>query len=437
MLKKIISNKIVNNAGWIIGCKLCKAVLVMVTTMLISRHLGVSDYGLLSYAAGLVFFVGPIMKLGIDNVLVKEIVSNPESDGEIMGTTMVLNLCSAILCIIGIAVFTFFVNGDEPKTIFVCFIYSLMLLFQATEMIYYWSHAKMLAKYSAIAMLVAYIVVTVVQGIMVLMNASVYAFALSHSIDFFIITVILFVLYKKKGGGKLSFSFKRGRNLFYISKLYIISGLMVTVFSQTDRIMLKLMAGNEATGIYTAATSCATMTAFIFIAIVDSMRPGIFEGRKEGGELFEKRLKQLYTIVIYFSLLQSLFSTIFAPIIIYVMYGQAFFDSIRVLQISVWFTTFSYLGTVRDIWILAEGKQKYLPIINTTGALANVILNFVLIPLWGACGAAVASLVTQFFTNVIVGYIIPAIRPHNKLMMQSLNLKKTFSSMRQLVAKEQ
>lgn len=428
MLKKMIANKIVNNAGWIIGCKLCKAILVLLTTVLISRHLGVSDYGLLSYAAGLVFFVTPIMKLGIDNILVKEIVANPESDGEIVGTTMVLNLCSGFLCIIGVTVFAVLVNGNEPETILVCFLYSLMLLFQATEMIYYWFHAKMLAKYSAIAMLIAYVVVAAVQTIMVLLHANVFAFALSHSIDFFVITVILFFLYKKKGGGKLSFSFNRAKELFSISKFYIISGLMITVFAQTDRIMLKLMVGNEATGLYAAAHTCANMTAFIFIAIVDSMRPGIFEGQKEGEALFEKRLKQLYAVIIYFSLLQSLVSTIFAPLIIYVMYGQAFADAVPVLQISVWFTTFSYIGTVRDVWILAKGKQKYLPFINAAGALTNIVLNFLLIPVWGAFGAGVASLLTQIFTNIVVGYLISAIRPNNKLMLQALNLKTTFSS---------
>ena len=431
MFKQLLKNRIVNNAGWIIGCKLCKAVLTLLTTIMISRHLGVANYGLLSYAAGLVSFVVPIMKLGIDNVLVHSYVSEPEAEGEILGTTMVLNLISGFLCIVGVTAFAIFVNGSEQDTVLVCFIYSLMLLFQATEMIYYWFHAKMLAKYSAIAMLVAYIVVAVLQGGLVLVNANVYLFALSHSVDFLVITIILFIAYQKKGGQKLCFSLKRGKALFSVSKYYIVSGLMVTVFSQTDRIMLKLMMGNAATGIYAAAATCASMTSFVFAAIIDSMRPGIFEGMKESQSLFEHRLKQLYSIVIYASLLQCLCTTILSPLIVRVLYGRAYMDAVSVLQVSVWFTTFSYLGTIRDIWILAHNQQRYLPAINASGALANVALNFVFIPFWGANGAAFASLVTQFFTNVIVGYIIPAIRPNNKLIVQSLNLKYIFAFLKQ------
>ena len=430
ILKKLLANKIANNAGWIIGCKLCKAVLVLFTTMLISRHLGVANYGLLSYAAGLVAFATPLMKLGIDNVLVHNYVTEPEAEGEIMGTTMVLNLISSVLCIIGVTAFAFFVNGSERETLLVCFLYSLMLVFQAMEMIYYWFHAKMLAKYSAIAMLVAYIVVATVQFILVLLKANVYMFALSHSIDFLIIALILFTVYKKKGGKKLSFSFQRSKILLSVGKYYIISGLMVTLFTHTDRIMLKMMLGNEATGIYAAASTCAGMTAFIFAGIIDSMRPTIFAGMKESQVLFERRLKQLYTIIIYTSLLQSLLTTVFAPLLIAIFYGKAYSAAVSVLQIAVWYTTFSYLGVVRNIWILANKKQKYLPTINVSGALANIVLNLVFIPIWGAGGAAFASLLTQFFTNVVVGYIIPAIRPNNHLMVKSLYPREMLSALK-------
>lgn len=425
--KKIFANKIAKNAGWIIGCKLVKAVLALFITMLISRYLGVANYGLLSYAAGLVAFATPIMKLGIDSILVHNYVSEPEAEGEIMGTSMVLNLLSAFLCVVGVTSFAFFANGNEPGTVLVCFLYSLMLLFQAVEMIYYWFHAKMLAKCSAIAMLIAYFVVAVVQGILVLFRANVFLFALSHSIDFLVISVVLLWAFKGKSKSKISFSFSRAKKLLSASCYYIIADMMVVIFAQTDRIMLKLMLGNEATGIYAAATTCAGMTSFVFVAIVDSMRPGIFEGIQKSVTLFEYRLKQLYGVIIYFSLIFSLVMTIFAPVVVYILYGQAYSAAIGVLQIVVWYTTFSYLGTVRNVWILANHQQKYLPWINGAGALANVILNFMLIPVWSVYGAAIASLVTQIFTNVFVGFIIPAIRPNNRLMMASLNLKLFFT----------
>jgi Na+-driven multidrug efflux pump len=94
------------------------------------------------------------------------------------------------------------------------------------------------------------------------------------------------------------------------------------------------------------------------------------------------------------------------------------------------------LGAVRDIWILAEKKQKYLWIINLSGAAANVILNAVLIPIWGVNGAAVASLMTQIFTNVVMGWIVRPISPSNRLMLQSLSFKFMASQLKSLKSRK-
>ena len=98
----------------------------------------------------------------------------------------------------------------------------------------------------------------------------------------------------------------------------------------------------------------------------------------------------------------------------------------------MWYTTFSYLGAVRDIWILAENKQKYLWIINLSGASVNICLNAFMIPVYGINGAAAASLITQIFTNVMMGFILKPIRPCNRLMLQSLNVRLFFVQVKEL-----
>ena len=417
-------DKSFSNACWIIGCKLIKAVLTLVTTMITARYLGVSDFGVINYAAGLVAFVVPIMKLGIDSVLVHQIVEKPDAEGEIVGTSIVLNLISAFLCILGIGAFVCIANRGEEETIIVCVIYSVLLVFQAVEMLQYWFQAKLMSKYSSMAMLFAYIIVAASQILMIVFKVNIYWFALSYSIDYLFISLILLIAYAKKGTQKFKFSFKRAKELFSISKYYIVSSLLVTVFSQTDRIMLKLMIDSEATGIYSSAATCAGMTSFIFAAIIDSMRPVIFQVAKdEDKTLFHKRMTELYSVIIYFSLIQCVVITLLSPIIIKIMYGEEFAASVNALRIVVWFTTFSYLGSVRNVWMLAENKQKYLWIINLSGALGNVILNLILIPIMGVNGAAVASLCTQIFANVIIGYIVRPISFNNKLMVRGLNPK--------------
>ena len=196
---------------------------------------------------------------------------------------------------------------------------------------------------------------------------------------------------------------------------------MTVVFTQTDKVMLKIMLDDAATGYYSAAVTCAGVSSFVFSAIIDSARPTIFQSAKLCKEQFELNMTRLYSVVIYLSLAQSLFMTILARPIINLLYGNQYTATANVLRLVVWYTTFSYIGAVRGIWMLAEEKQKYLLVANVFGALANVIVNAILIPRYGMFGAAFASIATQFFANIGIGYIIRPIQRNNILVVRALN----------------
>lgn len=422
-----------NNAIWIIGCKIFQSLLALVVTMLSARYLGPTGYGLINYAASITAFVLPIMQLGLRSTLVQEFVNNPDQEGEILGTALCMNILSAICCMIGISAFVSVANAGETDTLIVCALYSINLIFQALEMSQYWFQAKLLSKYTSLAMLFAYIVTSVYKIYLLAAGKSIYWFAIAQAIDFMIIAVTLLIMYRKIGEQKLSFSLKLGRKLLSKSRYYIVSSLMVTIFAQTDKIMLKLMMGDEVIGYYSAAVTCAGITGFVFSAIIDSMRPSVFESRKRSENAFEDNMKLLYSLIIYLSLAQCVFITLFSKLIVNVLYGSAYAATVPVLRIVVWYTTFSYMGPVRNIWILAEGKHSILWVINCSGAVMNVILNLVLIPWLGANGAAIASLLSQLFTNVIVGFILRPIRPNNALMLAALNPKFIVRQVQKLV----
>lgn len=414
-------NRVIKNASWIIVCRVVQSVLGMVVSMISARYLGPSNFGLLNYAISVVAFVIPVMKLGISSVLVQEFVNNPEKEGETLGTSIVLNLLSGVVCIVGANLFVMIANAGERDTIAVCALYSSILIFQAFEVINYWFQAKLLAKISSIIAFIAYSAVSAYKLYLLITHKSIYWFSVANTLDFLLIAIGLMCAYKRMGTQKLGFSWKRARKLVSVGKYYIIADLMVTVFAQTDRIMLKSMIDNAASGYYSAAINCAAMTQFIFVAIIDSMRPIIYEAKNESEEAFELNMSRLFSLVIYLSLIQSGAMTVFAPLIVRFLYGGAYSATVSALQIVVWYTTFSYLGGARNIWILAQDKQKYLWQINLCGALANVGLNALLIPIMGVNGAAVASLATQFFTNVVTGYIFRPISGINALLKRGFD----------------
>ena len=426
-------NRVVKNASWIIGIQIVKSLLGLVISMLTARFLGPSNFGLINYAASIVAFVTPIMYLGLNGVLVQEIVNTPEKEGEILGTSIFMAFISSILFIGGVISFSTIANHGEKDTIIVCALYSILLIFQSFEMVIYWFQAKLLSKYSSVVSLAAYILVSGYKIYLLATQKSIYWFAVSNALDYMIIALGATVVYKKLGGRPLRFNFNTAKHLFSKSRYYIVSNMMIAIFAQTDRIMLKLMINDAATGYYSAAVACAGMTGFVFVAIIDSFRPLIFDDKKTDEIRYEKDMCRLYGIIIYLSLLQSLVITLFSGLIIKILYGAAYSASINALKLIVWYTTFSYLGSVRNIWILAENRQKYLWIINLSGALANVALNYILIPITGIMGAALASLVTQIFTNVIIGFIIRPIRYSNTLMLRALNPKEMTKAIKALI----
>lgn len=418
-----MKNKLINNAVWIVGCKTLRALLAVIITMLTARYLGPEKYGTINYAAGLVAFVAPFMQLGLSAILVRELVNRPKEEGTVLGTVTGLNLLSSALCIVGITAFVSIANAGEIETILVCIIYSFLLIFQALEMVQYWFQAKLMSKYFAIATICAYLCTVLFQVFLLVTRKNVYWFSASNSIEYAVLALILLFVYKAKGGQKFSFSFIEAKKLLSVGRYYILAELMVVIFAQTDKIMLKHMMDSAAVGYYAAAVTCANMFAFVFSAIIDSARPVIIEAKQSSNAEFEKKMTMLYSVIFYLALAVSCCITLFAPLIIKILYGAEYNAAIAPLRLIVWYIAFSLFGSVRNIWILAEKKQQYLWRINICGAITNVILNAVVIPIWGVMGAALTSLVTQIFTNVIVGFIIKPIRPNNKLMFLGMDFR--------------
>lgn len=394
--------------------------LQLVVGMLCARYLGPTNYGLINYAASVLAFATPLMRLGLNATLVHELIEDPEKEGQIMGTSLAMNVLSSLVCMAGVFCFVSVANRGDSTTIIVCMLYSLSLFFGALEMIQYWFQYKLMAKYASVVMLVAYIAVSAYKIFLLVTQKSVFWFAMTNSLDFGIIGISLIVIFRMKGN-RFSVSFSRAKKMLSKSKHYILSAMMVVIFQSTDHIMLTAMVGNTENGFYSAAITCATVAQFVYLAIIDSFRPLILSGRKEGDPAYECNISRLYGTVSYLALAQSLVFTVFAELIVTILYGSAYVPTVPVLRILTWYFIFSCMGAVRNVWILAEQMQKYLWIINLSGALANVALNAVMIPFAGARGAAFASLLTQFFTNFALGFIWKPIRRNNVLLMRGLN----------------
>lgn len=221
----------------------------------------------------------------------------------------------------------------------------------------------------------------------------------------------------------MRFRIQTAKRLLSQSYHYVFSSLASVVYGQIDRLMLGTMLGTSVVGLYTAAVTISSMWTFILSAIIDSVRPKIIETRRNSIELYRKRIIQLYSFIIYFSIAVSVGICFCSKYIISIIYGKEYLDSQISLCILTWGTCFSFLGVARSIWCVCEKRQKYEKYLSIIGSILNVILNAIMIPIFGMNGAAIATLITQIGTNFGFLFLIPEMRENSFYILKAFDIR--------------
>ena len=398
-----------------------------IVSILTARYLGPSNYGVISYAASFIAFFTSIASLGLNNTIVIELINNKDKEGTVLGTGIAYQVVSGLLSSVAIFLLVYFLNPDDSTTYFITILQSLSLVFQSFQLINYWYQSKLQSRVSTIVASVAYIIVTLYKVFLLITAKSVLWFAFSSSFNYIVLSLLLIFEYQRSNGQKLAFSAFLGRKMLKRSSHFILSGLMVAVYSQMDRIMIGSMMGKTSVGYYSASSTICNTWVFLLGAIIDSARPLIMEYRKENEALYERRLTQLYAAIIWISFIFSTVIFIFSKKIILLTYGQGYLDATSSLRILTWYTAFAYSGVVKNIWLVCEHKEKYVKYLSFAGAVSNLVLNFALIPTFGIAGAAFSSLATQVITNFLMPCIIKELRPDAGHMYNAFLLRGVIS----------
>lgn len=425
-IKNIFKNKVTRNASWMIIGRIYQMSLSFVVSMLTARYLGPSNYGLINYSSSFTSFFSTFCVLGINSVIVKNFIDHPNEEGRTTGSAIGVRMISSICSVVLIMVATLFLDRGERTTHLVVLLLGLGAIPQVFDTLNYWFQAKLESKYAAIASAIGYTVMMGYKISLLVFQKNVVWFAAASSIEYLVVAVCLYYNYRRHGGPSLSFSWRKVKELLNSSHHFILVSLMVSIYGSTDKLMLKQMMDETEVGFYSTAVTVCGLWCFILAAINDSMYPVILEAFESDIKLFERKCRQLYAIVFYTSVGVSILYTMFAKYIILILYGEAYLPAITPMRIVTWYIAFSYLGDARNVWVISYDCQKYLKYLYIGSAITNVVMNYFLIPLFGASGAAFASVVTQISTIMIFPLFIRKMRPNVKLMLDAICLKDVF-----------
>ncbi|MBD3842303.1 MAG: flippase, partial [Campylobacterales bacterium] len=181
----------------------------------------------------------------------------------------------------------------------------------------------------------------------------------------------------------------------------IFSAVFAMIYLRIDQVMIKEMLGVEEVGIYAAAVKLSEAFYFIPTLLTASLFPAILNAKNKCKTLYITRLQNLYSLLIWLSITAAFIMTFVGQTIVNVLFGEAYYAAGEILIVHIWASIFISISAGFGRYLMAEN----LTIINmyrvVFGALINIFLNYVLIPIYGGLGAAYATLISLFLVNYI------------------------------------
>ncbi len=406
--------------GWLLGGKIVNMILSFFVSLATARYLGPDNFGSINYVAAYVSFFSSITSLGLSVIVIKEISMGKEDDNEVIWTGILMRFLTAVFSTIAVIALVSITDKSDPLMVKIAILESIAILASAFDTFMYWFQGKLLGKYTSIASVVAYIGMSLYRIYLLANNADILWFAFATSVDTLLLSLILMLCYVRENGFHPKVSVRLGKSLMKQSYHYMISGLIAILYSKIDQIMLKQMLDTYSVGLYTAALTIAGLWGMIPSAFIQSVSPILYKNAEENRGMFYKRLRQSYAGIWLLNICWSLGVSIFSYWVIYLLYGKAYLGARGALVIVVWYTGITSIGSLTQVYLATENKNKYVNYFALAGLVTDVVLNALLIPKMGILGAAIATLVTYTVIHIVMPLAIKDTRDAGRLIIQGM-----------------
>lgn len=383
------------NTSWLFSEKILRIFLGLFVGVWVARYLGPEQYGLFSYAQSFVVLFSALATLGLDGIVVRELVTDESKRDVLLGTSFLLKLIGSIILLSFLAVAVNFTSNDIYTNSLI-FIIASATIFQSFNVIDFYFQSKVLSKYVVFSNTISLFISSIIKVILILNNAPLIAFAVVVLFDAVILSFGLIYFYNHKNLSFKTWKFDKNVavNLLKDSWPLILSGIVITIYMRIDQVMIKEMLGAFEVGQYAAAVTLSEGWYFIPTVICSSLFPAIIYAKKVSEELYYKRLQKLYIMMVWIAIAVALPITWLAEFIVNLIYGSEYILSSNVLKIYVWAGIFVFFGSAWSKWMILENLQKTVIKLQLLSLLTNLVLNYILIPKYGIEGAALSTLIS-------------------------------------------
>jgi PST family polysaccharide transporter len=412
------------NVSWMMADKVVRMVVGLAINVWIVRYLGASALGLLGFTQSVVSILAILSQLGLETILVRELVRRPQDERTLLGSALALRLGGAVLTLALAVTAIAGLRPGDADALALALVFGSAVIAQAFDVIELWFQSRSRVVPYVVGRAVAFALASGARVAVLMAHAPLPVIGLAIAVEVFLGAAALVVALRLQGDAPRRWRAERATagRLFSESWPLMLNSVASLLAIRIDQTMLTLMQGVHENGIYAAAQRLTEVVFFIPLAVASAAAPTLLRSHARDRAEYERRRGRVFTLLGWGAIAIALPVSLLADWIAVALFGSAFRDSGPVLALHIWSTPGLFMGVAITNWFIAEGRQGGLMLRSVLAAALNVVLNLGLIPAFGARGAALATLLSLTFAYVFANALFPSTRPLFRLQMRALLL---------------
>lgn len=404
MQKKFISNL----ALMVLLNLLVKPMAIFGIDAAVQNRVAETDYGIYFTLLNFSFLFNILLDIGINNFTTKNVAQYPEVASKYLGKVLTFRFALFILY----SVISFSIALVLGWSNYEIYLLSFLVLnqFLATLIAYTRSHfgGLLMFKTDAVISVLDRFLLIIFCGVLIYTPFVKTAFKIEWFIWIqtvcYAITLIIaaIILFSKFGVPKLKYHKAFSYSIVRQSFPYALLIFLMMIYTRVDSVMVERLHvnGKEEAGFYAKGfrlLNAFFMFAMIFSNLLFPMFSKMFKQKLNVKPLLATSAK----LLIGGSILLSVVSFFNSEFILELIYTNNIGKSNQPFQLLM----FSFIGMCSTILygtlLTARGNMMFLNVVSTIGIVVNIIINAILIPDYGATGAAIATVSTQSLISLI------------------------------------
>ena len=392
--RSVVRNFLALGSGEIVS-----RLIAFAATVYIARVLGADGYGVIAFAVGINLYFSKVADFAIESAGAKEIAANRPSLAQlasaIMGVRLALALVVMVLSILAVQLLV----PEPERSVVSLYLLTMIPIAASTK----WIHLGLedtrpvgVARVLGEALGLAIVLAIMLQG------AALWVPPVAQIASESLIAFLLIIVLRRRGYVfRLSWNPGVALPVFRAALPLLVHTLLGLLIYNSDLIFLRLFRDSEQVGYYAAAYTLISLLSNLGIAYGMSLLPTLTRigvGTAEEKALYHTALAQVYAVCFPV----TIGGCLLAGEIIGLAFGQQYAASTLVLQVLIWSIPMSILRYVPWAALIAHERQHVLMQVNLYAVLVNVLLNVLLIPLYGVLGAAIATVITECMVGAVM-----------------------------------